>query len=172
MTCRERLEQFLRDHGVAYDLIGHREAYSAQDVAAEEHVSGYEFAKVVIAAVDEKMVMLVLPAPSRVNLEKLKQVWGASRARLAREEEFVGVFGDCEAGAMPPFGNLYGIPVHVDASLTHHPRIVFNAGTHRETMRMAFADFERLTQPRVANFSTSPRTAKGGAKGVTPSADA
>lgn len=159
MTCRERLEQFLRDHSVAYALIAHREAYSAQEIAAEEHVSGYDFAKVVIASVDEKMVMLVLPAPSRVNLERLKQALGASGARLAREEEFVGVFGDCEVGAMPPFGNLYGIPVYADASLTRHPLIVFNAGTHRETMRMAFADFERLAQPQVADFSISPRAA-------------
>jgi Ala-tRNA(Pro) deacylase len=159
MTCRERLEQFLHDHGVAYELSGHREAYSAQDVAAEEHVSGYEFAKVVIAFVDEKMVMLVLPAPSRVNLEKLKQVLGASGARLAHEEEFVGVFSDCEAGAMPPFGNLYGTPVYLDAGLARFPRIVFNAGTHRQTMRIAFDDFERLTQPHVADFSTSPRPA-------------
>ncbi len=154
MTCRELLEQFLREHGVAYELIGHREAYTAQEIAAEEHVSGYDFAKVVIAAIDGKLVMLVLPAPSRVNLEKLKQALGVSGARLAREEEFVGVFGDCEVGAMPPFGNLYGVPVYVDAGLTRATLIVFNAGTHRETVRMAFADLVRLAQPQVADFST------------------
>ncbi len=159
MTCREQLEQFFRERGVAYELIRHQEAYTAQEVAAEEHVSGYDFAKVVIAAVDGKMVMLVLPAPHRVNLEKLKKALGAGEARLAREEEFVGVFGDCEAGAMLPFGNFYSILVYVDASLKRNPLIVFNAGTHRETMKMACVDFERLAQTQVADFSTSPKAA-------------
>ena len=156
MTCRERLEQYFRERGVRYQVRTHPEAYTAQEVAAAEHVSGYRVAKVVIATVDGNPVMLVLPAPHRVDLEKVRQAVGGQQARLAREEEFAALFPDCEVGAMPPFGNLYGLPVYVDRSLTADPEIVFNAGTHRETMTVAYADFERLTGAQVADIARPP----------------
>ncbi len=153
VTCRERLEHLLVERGVKYEVTPHSPAYTAQEVATVEHVSGYDVAKVVMAAVDDRLVMLVLPAPHRVDLEKVKQNLGAATARLAREEEFARLFPDCDLGAMPPFGNLYGIPVYVDRTLIHDPRIVFNAGSHRETMTIAYADFERLVQPQVMEFA-------------------
>lgn len=157
MTCRERLEQLLRERRVAYEVVRHPEVFTAQEIAAVEHISGYEVAKVVIAAIDEKLVMLVLPAPHRVDLERLKHALGAHAVRLAQEKEFANVFPDCEPGAMPPFGNLYGIAVYVDRSLTADPRIVFTAGDHRESMTMSYADYARLVLPRVEDFSTGPR---------------
>ena len=158
MTCRERLERYFGERGVKYQIVTHPEVYTAQEVAAVEHVSGYDVAKVVMASVDGKLVMVVLPAPHRVDLEKLKRSLGAREARLAREEEFGTVFADCEVGAMPPFGSLYGVPVYVDRALTDDPRIVFRAGTHRETMTVAFADLQRLEQPQLGEYTSRPAT--------------
>lgn len=153
MRGRERLEAYLRENGVRYEVTPHAEAYTAQEVAAAEHVSGRQFAKVVIADVDGKHVMLVLPAAKRVDLVKLLTALGAKVARLAREEEFASQFPDCEAGAMPPFGNLYNIPVYMDRSLTDQPRMVFNACSHRETVSIATADYHRLASPTVIEFA-------------------
>jgi len=158
MTCRERLEQYFREQGVKYQTTSHPEVYTAQEVAAVEHVPGMFMAKVVMASVDGKLIALVLPAPRRVDMARLKAALGAKEARLAKEEEFGQLFPDCEVGAMPPFGNLYGVPVVADKSLTEDPQIVFNAGTHRETMTVAFADFQRLAQPMIAEFSQHPLT--------------
>ena len=156
MTCRERLEQYFRENGVRYELAAHPEVYTAQEVAAVQHVPGRLVAKVVMAMVDGRPVALVLPAPNRVDFARVKAALGAREARLAREQEFAHVFPDCEVGAMPPFGNLYNVPVVVDRQLTEDPYIVFNAGTHRETMKIAYADFERLAAPQVADFSIRP----------------
>ncbi len=156
MTCRERLEQYFRENGVRYELTTHPEVYTAQEVAAVQHVPGRLVAKVVMALVDGTLTALVLPAPNRVDFARLKSALGAREARLAREQEFAHVFPDCEVGAMPPFGNLYNVPVVVDRQLTEDPYIVFNAGTHRETMKIAYADFARLASPRVADFSVKP----------------
>lgn len=157
MTCRERLEQMCREAGVAYRITPHPPAFTAQEIAAAEHVSGYEVAKVVMATADDRLIMLVLPAPYRVDLVRLKQQLGAGTVRLAHEREFADVFPDCEIGAMPPFGNLYQVPVYVDRALTRNREITFNAGTHRETMTIAYADYERLAQPTVLEFAQGPR---------------
>lgn len=153
MRGRERLEAYLREHGIRFEVIPHPEAYTAQEVAATEHVSGRQFAKVVIAEADGKHVMLVLPAASRVDLVRLRAALGAKIVRLAREEEFAARFPDCEAGAMPPFGHLYDVPVYMDRSLSDQPRLVFNACSHRETVAMAAADYQRLEKPATIEFT-------------------
>jgi Ala-tRNA(Pro) deacylase len=153
MTCRERLERYFRENGVKYQVQSHPEVYTAQEVAAVEHIPGRLMAKVVMAMIDGALTALVLPAPHRVEMPKLKAALGVKDARLAREQEFSTVFADCEVGAMPPFANLYHVPVVVDRALTEDPTIVFNAGSHRETMAVASADFTRLVAPRVAEFS-------------------
>ncbi len=160
MTCRERLEQWLNAAGVRYDVTVHPVAYTAQEVAASEHLSGYEVAKVVMAIVDGDLVMLVLPAPHRVDLAKLRIALRAEKARLAGEQEFATLFPDCDVGAMPPFGNLYGISVYLDSSLTRNPQIIFNAGSHRETITMPYADFERLVRPQIVDLITYPGALK------------
>jgi len=159
MDCRARLERWFRDERVTYELKQHPEAFTAQQVAATEHVSGYWVAKVVMAVSDGMLVMLVLPAPFRVDLVRLKEALGAGVVRLAREDEFANLFPDCEVGAMPPFGNLYGVPVYVDVALAKDPFVVFNAGSHRETLTIAYTDFERLAHPQVADFAVSPKAA-------------
>jgi Ala-tRNA(Pro) deacylase len=153
MHCRDRLDTYLRDHDVAYAFQKHEGAFTAQEVAAAEHVPGYMFAKAVIVEADGDLAMAIVPAPSRIDLDKVARALGASEAHLASENRFGSQFPDCEVGAMPAFGNLYGVPVIVDRGLTHNPTIVTQAGSHTETVTVAYADFERLVKPKQADIS-------------------
>ena len=154
MDCQSRLEQYFRDNGVEYTTMRHVTAYTAQEVAAAQNVPGKQVAKVVMAIADAKIVMLVMPASYRIDFARLKNVLGVKEARLAQETEFSGLFPDCDIGAMPPFGNLYNVPVYVDRVLTEDPAIVFQAGTHRDMVKIAYKDYARLAQPIVADFAT------------------
>ena len=120
------------------------------------HVPGRDWAKVVICVADEKPIQAVLPAPLIVNLDRLLALAGASSIRLALEDELRALFPDCESGAMPPFGPLYGQRVFVDAALAAEPEVVFNAGTHSEAIRMRYADFAAATKPTVGRFAERP----------------
>jgi Ala-tRNA(Pro) deacylase len=153
MECRDRLEEYLRENGVPFEVQHHPRAITAQEVAATEHVPGKMLAKVVMVLVDGEMVMLSLPAPYQVDLEKVGKVLGAEVARLADEEEFESTFPDCEVGAMPPFGNLYDLPVYVEEALAEDETIFFRAGTHTDTMSVRYADYEQLVEPTVAEFA-------------------
>ncbi len=153
MDCRARLESLFRARGVSFDVQEHPTAFTAQTVAASEHVPGRMFAKVVMALANGELVMLVLPAPSMVDVSKLGAVFGGKQIRLASEEDFAGAFPDCEPGAMPPFGNEYGVPVYADRTLGNIERIVFQAGSHNLSMSVAYADFERLAEPTVADIA-------------------
>lgn len=148
-----RLRQYLDENGVKYIAVAHSQAFTAQEVAHSMHVRGREMAKAVMIKADDKLVMAVLPAHHKVNLERFREAAGAREARLAAEAEFKGLFPDCETGAMPIFGNLYGVPVYVDRALARDEEIVFNAGTHTEAIRMRFADFLKLAGPTLAEFS-------------------
>ncbi len=156
MQCQEQLEQYLRDHQVAYQIQHHPQAYTAQSIAECEHISGKRVVKSVIVLADNTPMLLALPATYRVDLDKARACLGARDARLAHEEEFRNSFPGCEVGAMPPFGNLYHLPVCVEQSLTSQETIVFPCGTHTETMSLKYTDFERLVQPTVAEFALGP----------------
>ena len=153
MKHRERLEAFLRENKVPFQVQHHAQAFTAQEVAERGHVHGRLMAKVVIVVAGGKNVMLVLPAPSRVDLARAAAALAAEEVRLAREDEFGRAFPDCELGAMPPFGNLYGLSVLVDRALTEDETIYFQAGTHTDTISLRYADFERLVKPAVAAFA-------------------
>ena len=153
MKCRDRLENYLRENQVRFEEHHHPRAVSAQEVAASEHIPGRMLAKTVMVLADREMVMLALPAPYQVDLEKAAAALGVDEARLAEEEEFEDSFPDCEVGAMPPFGNLYGVPVYVEKTLAEDETIVFRSGTHTETMSVTYTDFERLVEPTVAQFA-------------------
>ena len=153
MSCKDRLEQYLRDNGVPYQVQHHARVFTAQEVAAVEHIPGDQLAKVVMAVADDKPVMLALPAPYRVDTSKAAEVVGARQLRLADEREFDSRFPDCEVGAMPPFGNLYDVDVYVDESLAREQTIVMRAGTHTDTLSLRYDDFARLAQPRVGDFA-------------------
>jgi Ala-tRNA(Pro) deacylase len=153
MGCKEDVEAYLRENKVPFEVQHHAVAYTAQEVAAAEHVPGRMLAKVVMLLGDGKLSMFVLPAPARVDLEKAASVLGAKDVRLAHEDEFADRFAGCEVGAMPPFGSLYDVPLYADKSLAEDETIVFEAGTHTDTMSMKYADFERVAKPTVAEFA-------------------
>jgi Ala-tRNA(Pro) deacylase len=112
----ERARRLLETDGVAFETLPHREAYTAQGVAAAAHVSGWMLAKVlVVRAPGEGPLMVVLPASCRLDLAALAHVLGKPSVSLVAESEMKELFPDCEIGAMPPFGQLYGLPVWVDA---------------------------------------------------------
>jgi len=151
--CKGRLEAYLRENGVAYQTHHHPLAYTAQEIAAAEHIPGKMLAKVVMVKAHDRVAMLALPASYRIDFDKARSILGAREVRLAREEEFVGLFSDCEVGAMPAFGNLYGVPVYVDKALAEDESISMQAGTHTDTLSLRYADFERLVKPTVAEFA-------------------
>ncbi|MEK7205551.1 MAG: YbaK/EbsC family protein [candidate division NC10 bacterium] len=152
MAMVKRLQEFLDANGVKYEVTPHQVAYTTQEIAAASHISGKAIAKVVMVRRGEALVMTVLPAACKVGTDRLERILAASRITIAREQEFAGLFPDCDTGAMPPFGNLYGVEVYVDEELATHPQIVFQAGNHHELVTMTYADFARLVQPKVAEF--------------------
>ena len=149
-----KLKEYLDENAVQYDTITHTMAFTAQEAAAAAHIPGKEVATTVMLKVDGAMAMAVLPAPDHVSLRRMREVTGAESVELASETEFRRLFPDCEPGAMPPFGNLWDMPVFVDQRLREDERIAFEAGKHNELVRMAYADFERLVQPVIAKLST------------------
>jgi Ala-tRNA(Pro) deacylase len=149
-----KLKSFLEENEVEYKTLRHEAAYTAQGVAASTHVHGWELAKSVVLKVDDGYALAVLPAPAHVDFERIKLAIGARAVALASEAEMQSLFPGCELGAMPPFGNLYGLPVYVDLSLGLDDSIVFNAGTHTEAIRIAYEDFERLVHPKPIVLAT------------------
>lgn len=151
----KKLIDFLDSHNVKYITITHSTAYTAQEIASLVHIKGRELAKTVMVKIDGQMAMAVLPASHQVDLSVLKTAAGAKTAVLATEAEFRGGFPECETGAMPPFGNLYGMPVFAENSLARDKEITFNAGTHNEVMRLSYEDFARLVRPKVISFASA-----------------
>jgi Ala-tRNA(Pro) deacylase len=153
MPIPTHISKYLDSQHVAYQSCRHAPAYTAQGIAQAQHLSGKKLAKVVMVNTgDNKLVMAVVPANCRVDLDRLGRLMDTDAIRLATEEEFKGVFPECELGAMPPLGNIYHMDVWVDDSLKSYPDICFNAGTHAEIIQMAFPDFVRLVQPKMGLF--------------------
>ena len=153
----KRLMEFLDQQQIKYVVVSHSPAFTAQEVAATVHIPGEEVAKAVMVKVDGKMAMAVVPASYMVDFRKLKDAVGARKIELATESEFKDLFPECEIGAMPPFGNLYNLDVFASDTLAEDEEISFNAGSHRELVRMAYKDFERLVKPKVTSFSVKKK---------------
>jgi Ala-tRNA(Pro) deacylase len=149
------LQEFLARQNVKYATITHSPAYTAQEMAASAHIPGKEVAKSVVVKLDGTLAMAVLPASYQVDFVRMKDAAGAHAVELAREEEFKDRFPACEVGAIPPFGNLYGLPVFVDERLAEDEEIACKAGTHSELMRLAYRDFARIVQPTVVNVAVT-----------------
>jgi len=145
--------EFLDKHEIKYETLEHAPVFSSQGLAAIEHEPGKYVAKPVIVKADDRYIMCVLPAPQKVELSKLKGQLEAASVELASEEEIGSLFSDCELGAEPPFGNLYGLPTVIDQTLEKDDHIVFQAGTHGQAIRMSMADYRRLVEPKVLEFS-------------------
>jgi Ala-tRNA(Pro) deacylase len=148
-----KLREFLDSHAVRYFVVSHSPAYTAQEIAASAHVPGKELAKTVIVTIDGKMAMVVLPASRQLDFSLLSEISGTQEVELASEKEFVDLFPGCEIGAMPPFGNLYGMTVYVSEELEEDDDIAFNAGAHTELLRLSYESYKRLVQPKVAKLS-------------------
>jgi Ala-tRNA(Pro) deacylase len=148
-----KLKAFLDAERIQYVVISHSPAFTAQQIAASAHVKGRELAKTVMVQIDGRLAMAVLPASQKVDLERLREAASAEQVKLASEREFRDRFPDCDLGAMPPFGNLYGLEVYVADGLTDDEEIAFNAGSFTELVRMSYHDFERLVQPKVLRFA-------------------
>lgn len=144
-----RLQQLLTERRVRFQTIPHLRAFTAQETAESAHIPGQDLAKTVMAKLDGKLAMIVVPATRRIDFERLRRMTGAAGAELAHEDEFRDLFPDCEIGAMPPFGNLWGLPVYVDHMLAQHEHLVFNGGDHVELVKLSWNDFVRLVHPRV-----------------------
>ena len=149
----KKLREFLNSQNIPYMSISHAVAYTAKEIAALTHISNKELAKTVIVKIDSTLAMAVLPASYDIDFSSLRSATGARTVTLAKESEFKDRFPECEIGAMPPFGNLYGMTVYVDESLTKDEEIAFNAGSHYESLQMSYADFERLVRSRVLKFT-------------------
>lgn len=158
MPCMN-VKEFLDNQGIDYEIIFHRPSDTAQSTASASHIPAGQLAKTVIMMVDGDMHMAVVPASRRLDLAVLKKAAGAGSVALARETEFGDRFPGCEPGAMPPFGNLYGLPVWVDEEVASNPQIVFNAGSHTELVRLAYVDFARLVLPKVLVLTERPAKA-------------
>jgi Ala-tRNA(Pro) deacylase len=148
-----RVKEFLDTNHIFYSTIVHPTSYTAQGTAAYAHVPGNELAKTVVVRVDAQLAMAVLPASSQLDLAAFKKLTNAKSVSLAAEPDFEIRFPDCDLGAMPPFGNLYGIPVYVEERLTEDDEIAFNAGSHNELLRMKYEDFERVVNPIIGRFA-------------------
>jgi len=150
-----KLKNFLDEQNIKYVVISHSTAYTAQEVAQSAHISGKELAKTVVIKLNGKLAMAVLPATFQIDFDLLKEATGAKAVELAAEDEFQSKFPDCELGAMPPFGNLYGMDVFVEQGLMADEEIAFNAGNHRELIKLAYKDFAKLVEPKVIAFSSA-----------------
>lgn len=144
----KQIKEFLDNNHIKYASMTHSPAFTAQEIAAAAHVSGRQLAKTVIVKANGKFAMVVVPASEHINFAKLREVIG-SDVDLASESEFKDKFAGCEVGAMPPFGNLYDMPVFVSEELSHQNEVLFNAGSHSELMKVDFHDFERVVKPKV-----------------------
>lgn len=149
-----KLKELLDSQNIKYVLISHSPAFTAQEIAASAHIPGKELAKTVMVKIDGIIKMIVLPGSYKINFDLLKQATGAKNIELAAEEEFEKLFPECELGAMPPFGELYGLEVIVEKKLSQDINIAFNAGSHRELIKMAYIDFEKLVKPKIMEISS------------------
>ncbi len=152
-----KLKKYLDENKIKYIIISHSSAYTAQEIAARAHIRGRELAKTVLLKIDGKMVMAVLPASYKINFEQLAKELNSSNVRLAYEQEFMDRFPDCEIGAMPPFGNLYGMEVFVAKSLMQDEEISFNACSHTELIKLSLKDFVSLVKPKIIQFSVQSK---------------
>jgi Ala-tRNA(Pro) deacylase len=147
------ISEFLDRNHARYSLLAHPDAYTAQEEAAAAHIPGREWAKTVVCFADDQPILAVVPAPFGVDLNRLQQVAHAHSVRLAKEKEFASLFQECELGAMPPLGPLYGQRVFIDERLTKDPQVAFSAGSHHDTIRMPYAEFERVVHPIVGDIA-------------------
>ena len=156
MAVSRKLTTFLRKSRVTYKTLKHKQAFTAQEIAGVQHVPGKQVVKSVLLKSDKGFCLAVLPAINLVDFAKLKTILRAKKVSLATEGEIAKIFPDFEVGAMPPFTALgsdgASVSLLADAILKEDKEIVFNAGTHTETVKIKFKAFEKLAKPKFASF--------------------
>jgi len=160
MEIPKRLIDCLNENKVQYEILHHPEAVSAQRIAQAEHVKGRHHAKVVMIKSGDQHVMMVLPADHQIDLEKAEKAIGKV-VSLDKEQEFKSLFPDCAIGAMPPFGNLYGLSTYVEKHLAEQDYIVFEAGTHTDAIKMSYRDYDTIVKPKVEEVAIKLQPMKG-----------
>jgi len=153
MAIPQRIRDYLDSQNVPYETLHHSQAFTAQEVAHSLHISGKKCAKAVVARGDNKPVLVLMPASHRVDFQQLSTALKVKQVQMLDESELVGLFPDCDLGAVPPFGNLYGVDVWVDRAVASAETVLFCAGTHEDCIRMSYSDFAKLTRPFVGHFS-------------------
>lgn len=164
MAVSGRLKDFLHSEKIRYSVAAHPVAYTAQEIAAAQHIPGRQLAKSVLIKTEHGLRLAVLPAIYLIDLKKLKTALRVKTVSIAKESDIKAAFADVEVGAMPPFGNLYGVPVIVDRGLEGSEHIAFNGGSHQETVKCAFRDFARAVKPQLAQFALTPKPKKAAVK--------
>lgn len=159
MKIPKKLISYLKEKRVPYEILRHPEAFTAQTIAAAEHVKGRHHAKAVMVKSGGQHLMTVLPADRQLDLEKVEKLTGKPTA-IESEVEFKGLFPDCAPGAIPPFGDLYGVPTYVDKSLTKENYIFFEAGTHTDVIKLSYSDYERTAKPHIGEFAVKFHSVK------------
>lgn len=154
MSTPSWIRNMLVARNLPFEELHHNDAYTAQDVAQREHISGHRVAKVVVVLADGRPVELILPASRYVNLDQIRTILHAHELRLASEEEIEKFFTDCEVGALPALRHWKDVDVVMDRALNVEGDIVFQAGTHADAVRLNFRDWYEMVQPQVATFST------------------
>ena len=152
----KKLIEYLDNHDIRYLTLEHSPAFTAQEVAEAAHVRGHRLAKTVILDIDNSLAMFVLPASYRVDIDSLKRSIQVCKLEICTEQQFKDLFPSCESGALPPFGNLYGMDVYVAKTLSSEAEITFCSGTHSELIQMSYADFVRLVQPTLIEHGAYP----------------
>jgi Ala-tRNA(Pro) deacylase len=160
MEIPKRLIDCLNENQVKYEILHHLEAVTAQRIAQAEHVKGRHHAKIVMIKSGDQHLVMVLPADHQIDLEKVEKAIGKP-VSLDKEQEFKSLFTDCAIGAMPPLGNLYGLPTYVDKHLSEQDYIVFEAGTHTDAIKMSYRDYEKIVKPEVKDLATKLQPMKG-----------
>jgi len=153
MAIPQRIRDYLDSQNVPYETLHHTQAFTGQEVAHSLHVSGKKCVKGVVVEGDSKPVLAVIPASHRLHLPELRAALEVSQLEMLHESELTRLFPDCDLGAVPPFGNLYGVDVWVDRAVADAEEIIFCAGTHEDCIRMRYSDFAKLTLPRLGRFS-------------------
>jgi Ala-tRNA(Pro) deacylase len=151
MGVPARLIEFLNQSKVRYEVLHHPEAFTAQELAAIEHVKGRSHAKVVMVKADGEVLMAVLPADLRVDLEKLEKAPDARR-RWRRKRSSGRCSPIARWARCRRLAELYGVAGYLDASLSEAGKIVFEAGTHSDAIKMRYADYERVAKLTVADL--------------------
>jgi Ala-tRNA(Pro) deacylase len=157
MTITAKVTDYLENNYVPYEVIVHPERFTAEGTARIEHVPECEFAKVVMLKVEDRNIMMVVPANRKVDLLKVSEYFKTNAARIEEEQEFISLFPDCEVGAMPPLGKLYQVPCFVDVELIAHEQVHFNAGGHRACIRIMTSDYVRLAETELGDFCVSAK---------------